>query len=124
VQAQLHHVRALASCIMITGTKIVCGAWSLTNGQHETSAGILILAWCLYMLCECSMREMRGTGAASLHCETTIDRAGMAALRLRCIANSALNKKSNLQNVGTLVITHPSCYPLNSVPRPAATAPA
>jgi hypothetical protein len=33
----------------------------------------------------------------------TIDRAGMAALRLRCIANSALNKKSNLQHVGTLL---------------------
>jgi hypothetical protein len=33
----------------------------------------------------------------------TIDRAGMAALRLRCIANSALNKKSNLQDAGTLL---------------------
>jgi cupin superfamily acireductone dioxygenase involved in methionine salvage len=38
-----------------------------------------------------------------VQCEITIDRAGMAALRLRCIANSALNKKSNLQHVGTLL---------------------
>jgi hypothetical protein len=36
-------------------------------------------------------------------CVITIDRAGMAALRLRCIANSGLNKKSNLQHVGTLL---------------------
>jgi hypothetical protein len=36
-------------------------------------------------------------------CVITIDRAGMAALRLRCIANSALNKKSNLQHVGSLL---------------------
>jgi hypothetical protein len=34
-----------------------------------------------------------GSGARHV-CEITIDRAGMAALRLRCIANSALNKKS------------------------------
>jgi hypothetical protein len=36
-------------------------------------------------------------------CAITIDRAGMAALRLQCIASSVLNKKSNLQHVGTLL---------------------
>jgi hypothetical protein len=33
----------------------------------------------------------------------TIDGAGLAALRLRCIANAVLNKLSSLHHVGTLL---------------------
>jgi hypothetical protein len=40
---------------------------------------------------------------AQATCAIIIDRAGMAALRLRCIGNSVLGDKSNLQHVGTLL---------------------
>jgi hypothetical protein len=36
-------------------------------------------------------------------CVITIDGAGLAALRLRCIANAVLNNMSSLHHVGTLL---------------------